>query len=481
MAILTHADLLMNRRTKIVATVGPASSSPDMLVSLMEAGVNVFRLNMSHGDHAAHETACGHIREISDRSGVPVAVLADLCGPKIRTGTFEEGGIDLVEGEEVTITTERVQGRAGLISSQYEALAGDVQPGDRILLADGLFELSVVASHGADITCEVIHGGRLTDNKGMNLPGVAVSAPCMTGKDIADARFALELGVDYIALSFVRRPEDVEQLRGMFGGRREQPAIVAKIEKPEALENAEAILSVTDAIMIARGDLGVELPPEEVPSAQQQLITMSRQQGKPVIVATQMLESMITNSRPTRAEVTDVSHAVTSGADAVMLSAETAAGEFPLEAVEMMDRVARQAEAHLWSSGAWGAGTDRHDNRQVWHSVASATARMSRELGARAVIVVSRSGISAQIISSARPAAPVVVVTSERRTYNRLSLVWGVLPILNEKAGRENPNELAREVALELKLASSGQYLLLVRGFHDERALNLPSVTVITV
>ena len=481
MAIVTNIDLLINRRTKIVATVGPASSTSEQIVSLILAGVNVFRLNMSHGDHASHQLINEIIRSCAADLSKPVAVLADLCGPKIRTGRFADGGIDLVDGSDVTVSTNEKIGREGLIVSQYEALARDVKPGDRILLADGLFELLVERSSDLTIDCKVIHGGRLTDNKGMNLPGVDVSAPCLTEKDIEDAAFALSIEVDFIALSFVRTAQDIEKLKYIIEDSEYVPGVIAKIEKPEALENAEEILEAADGIMIARGDLGVELPPEEVPNAQKKLIELARQKGKPVIVATQMLESMITHSRPTRAEVTDVSHAVTSGADAVMLSAETAAGKFPIESVEMMDRVARQSEAFLWSTGAWGIQTDPLESSQVWYTVASATSRMSRELGARAVIVVSQTGISAQIISIARPAAPIIALTGSIHIYHKMSLLWGVVPIFDEEAGRANPNELAKKITEQLDLAKTGQHILLVRGFHEDQSMNLPSVTVITL
>ncbi len=481
MAIVTNIDLLINRRTKIVATVGPASSSPEQISSLILAGVNVFRLNMSHGDHATHQSVNETIRSQAAALSKPIAVLADLCGPKIRTGRFVGGGIDLVAGENVIVSTSEAMGREGLIVSQYEALADDVKPGDKILLADGLFELLVEHSSGTNIDCKVVHGGHLTDNKGINLPGVDVSAPCLTEKDLEDAAFALSIEVDFIALSFVRTGKDVLELKKMVEDSAYVPGVVAKIEKPEALENAEDILEAADAIMVARGDLGVELPPEEVPIAQKKLIEMARHKGIPVIVATQMLESMITQSRPTRAEVTDVSHAVTSGADAVMLSAETAAGKFPIESVEMMSRIARQSEAFLWSTGAWGGRSDRVESSQVWYTIASATARMSKELDARAVIVVSQTGISAQIISTARPAAPIIALTGNQQVYHRMSLLWGVVPVFDQEAGRANPNELARKIARQLNLAEAGQCILLVRGFHDIPEMNLPSVTVISL
>lgn len=482
MAIITRVDLLKNRRTKIVATVGPASADRQTLDRLIKAGVNVFRLNMSHGDHETHRAAFENIRTATRELSQPVGVLADLCGPKIRTGRFEGGIAQLQEGEHVVVTTRDVMGGPQLIPSRYENLAADVKAGDSILLADGMMELKVEGVNGTEINCRVVHGGLLTDDKGINLPGVMVSAPSMTEKDFADAEFALQLGVDFIALSFVRTAADVNQLRALIEERNGEARIVAKIEKPEALENAEEILEATDAIMIARGDLGVELLPEEVPIAQSELIIMARSLGKPVIVATQMLESMITSSRPTRAEVTDVSHAVNSGADAIMLSAETAAGQYPVEAVEIMDRVARQAEAHLWRRGAYGSiGRDLERPLPVWHVVANATSEMSRDLMAYGVLVISQSGISASTVSAARPAAPVVAITSNPAVYRRMALLWGVIPLLEDEAGQINPNELARRVTHELDLAQPGGYVLLVRGFHGDPMVSSPSVTVITV
>jgi pyruvate kinase len=482
MAVTTQVDLLLNRCTKIIATVGPASASEKVLTQLVLAGVNVFRLNMSHGDHSTHQTVFRTIQAVAKKLELPIAVLADLCGPKIRTGRFINDQIVLEKGTAVTISTTADIGTEGLIVSQYPALATDVKPGNRILLADGVLELEVVSTSATEVKCQVIHGGELGNNKGINLPGVDVSAPGMTPKDYEDARFAINLGVDFIALSFVRTAQDVERLRSLLDQHECQTRIVAKIEKPEALENVEAILDATDAIMIARGDLGVELPPEQVPAVQGQLIKMAAESGTPVIVATQMLESMIQHSRPTRAEVTDVSHAVEGGVDAVMLSAETAAGSFPVEAVEMMDRIIRQTEAELWNSGEYGISVSRPDPPiPVWSVIADTTSRMSRDLMARAVMVVTRSGNSAEIVSTARPASPIVGITNDEAVYRRLCLRWGVLPILDEAVGSVNPNELARSLAVQLDLAEPGEYVLLVRGFHGEQVLNLPSVTVVEI
>ena len=482
MSVKTHVELLQDRRTRIIATIGPSCSDVSTLEKLILAGVNVFRLNMSHGDHSSHREAFLLVTEVSRRLKMPVAVLADLCGPKIRTGRFPKGGIELVTGRMITVSTTAEIGDDDLIVSQYEALAKDVKPGDAILLADGVFELEVISTTDTQVECRVVHGGYLGNNKGINLPGVNVSAPSMTPKDLVDAHFALELGVDFIALSFVRTAEDINALRDVANNSNKPTPIVAKIEKPEALENAEEILAATDAIMIARGDLGVELPPEQVPTVQAQLISMAQASGIPVIVATQMLESMIHNSRPTRAEETDVSHAVNSRVDAVMLSAETAAGDFPVETVKMMDRIARQTEAQLSESGEYGMATRQLEPPiPLWNVIASATSRMSRDLMAKAVMVVTRSGKSAEIVSTARPDAPIVAITHDERVYRKLCLRWGVIPILDSAVGSANPNELARRLAGELGLAKAGQYVLLVRGFHGEQEKNLPSVTVIEV
>ena len=483
MSIVTQIDLLIKRRTKIIATVGPASSQSGTLKQLIQTGVNVFRLNMSHGNHDSHRAVYQHIREISGSPGEPVAVLADLCGPKIRTGKFKNGGITLQEGARVTVTTRDVMGEDGLITSQYAALADDVSKGNRILLNDGAMELMVDNVDGTEIHCSVIHGGILKDHKGINLPGVKVSAPSLTPKDVEDAKFVIGLGVDYIALSFVRQASDIHALKRMIEASGRQIGIIAKIEKPEALTEIDGILDAADGIMVARGDLGVELSPEEVPVAQCQLIALARSRFKPVIVATQMLESMIENTRPTRAEVTDISYAVTLGTDAVMLSAESASGRFPLESVRMMDRVVRQTEAYLWKTGAYGnpVATAALPPIPMWQTVADATASMSKSLNARAVLVISHSGVSAATMSSARPAAPVLVLTKSAEVCRKLALLWGVVPILSEEAGLKNPNVLARDTAMKLGLAKAGQHILLVRGFHDDPGLNTPSITVLTV
>jgi pyruvate kinase len=484
MSIVTSFDLLKHRRTKIVATLGPRSREPPMIRALIEAGVDVFRVNMSHGTQAEHAETIGHIRRIASTLGAHTAILADLCGPKIRTGRFASSPLTLATGAEVVVTTRDVVGDASLIPSQYERLAADVRPGDRVLVNDGAVELEVLDVDGSEIRCHVAAGGPIGDHKGINLPGVRVSAPSLTDKDRADAAFAVAQGVDFLALSFVREAADVESLRALVDASPHRPAIVAKIEKPEALHNSLAIIAVADAIMVARGDLGVELPPEQVPLAQQQLIRQARRLDKPVIVATQMLESMITSARPTRAEVADVSHAVASGADAVMLSGETAVGQHPVETVGMMARIARQTESWQFRTRPDGGRTHvdpGHGTHSLGDAIASATAQLVADTAARAVVVISMQGVTAATISAARPDAPVVAVARDEGTCRRIALMWGTLPVLDPEAGSENPNTVARRVAQRLNLAQPGEHIVLVRGFHHEPALNTPSMTLLTL
>src|SRR4051812_27006610 len=329
----------MSRRAKIVCTLGPATSSAEQITALVESGMDVARLNFSHGAHADHATAYRLVREASDRTGHAVAVLADLQGPKIRLGTFIDGPVHWATGTQVCITVDDVPGTAARVSTTYKNLADDVRVGDRLLVDDGKLSLTVSAVEGPDVFCLVVEGGDVSNNKGLSLPGVAVSVPALSDKDEEDLRFALRLGVDFIALSFVRTPEDAELVRDIMRQEDISVPVIAKLEKPEAVENLEAIVEAFDGIMVARGDLGVELALEQVPLVQKRAIQAARERNKPVIVATQMLESMITNSRPTRAEASDVANAVLDGADAVMLSGETSVGAHPIAAVRTMERI----------------------------------------------------------------------------------------------------------------------------------------------
>lgn len=487
MPIAVTLSPLLTRRTKIVATLGPASEDPATIERLIAAGADVFRLNLSHGDHELHARAYGAIREAAARTKKPVAVLADLCGPKIRTGRFAGGSVVLEPGQTVTVTTRPVVGGPGLIPSQYEALAEDVRLGDRILLDDGTLEMRVLAVQGTEIRCAVVTGGILKDRKGMNLPGVKVSAPSLTAKDRDDARFAARLGVDWIGLSFVRRADDVRELRALLADEGSRSGIVSKIEKPEALDAIEDILDVSDAIMVARGDLGVELAPEHVPMAQVQLVGLARARCKPVIVATQMLESMIEHPRPTRAEVSDVATAVWSGADAVMLSAETASGRYPVEAVAMMDRIARDAEGYEWRrTGFAGLAAAARDTKAghrlaLEDAVARAAAGLSRDLMVRAIVVFSRSGRTAAIVSAWRPQAPVLVRSANEATCRRLMLSWGTVPLAGPELLPAAFSAEARRVACDAGLAAPGDYILQVSGFASAAERSEPAVTVLRV
>jgi pyruvate kinase len=472
---------LLQRRTKIVATLGPASSEPEVLDELIRAGVNVFRLSFAQGEYREHSLAYHRVRAAAAAVGDPVAVLADLCGPKMRVGRFAGGKITLTPNQHITVTTQDVLGGPGVIPSQYAGLAQDVRPGDRILCDDGMIELRVDGGADTEVDCTVVHGGTLRDRRGMNLPGVVISSPSLTDKDRADAHFALGLGVDYLALSFVRRPADVEDLRALVKEVGPPTPIIAKIEKAEALDARDEILDTADGLMVARGDLGVELPPEAVPIVQQDLVTRARQKSKPVIIATQMLESMVEHPRPTRAEVSDVSHAVFSGADAVMLSAETATGAHPVRAVEMMDRVARQSEDWQRLEGAFRSITEHEKEHEPplpqRLAVARSTAQLSRDLQVRAVVVRTLEGLSAEVVSATRPAAPVVALTASAEVCRRLNLFWGVIPRQIDAAEFEQPQAAARRLVQELGLAQPGQVILLLAGFGKQE----PTITVLSV
>jgi pyruvate kinase len=337
----------MSRRAKIVCTLGPAASSPEQVTALIESGMDVARLNFSHGAHADHATAYERVRAASDRTGHAVAVLADLQGPKIRLGTFADGPVTWVTGSQVVVTVDDVEGTVARVSTTYKNLAADARVGDRLLVDDGKLALTVVAVEGPDVICLVVEGGEVSNNKGLSLPGVAVSVPALSDKDEEDLRFALHLGVDFIALSFVRHPDDAELVREIMRQEDIEVPVIAKLEKPEAVERLDAIVEAFDGIMVARGDLGVELPLEQVPLVQKRAIQAARERNKPVIVATQMLESMIVNSRPTRAEASDVANAVLDGADAVMLSGETSVGAHPIGAVRTMERIIDAVETEV--------------------------------------------------------------------------------------------------------------------------------------
>lgn len=411
------------RRTKIVATLGPASSSPEQIAQLVDAGVDVFRLNFSHGYNSDKEVIINRIREISGLKEKQIAILGDLQGPKIRTGRMENGAIQLIKGDRLSITTQDLLGRPGLISTVYKSLPHDVQPGSRILMDDGLIELKVTATEGDTVHTTVVEGGILKDLKGINLPGVNVSSPSLTEKDRIDLEFCLKTHVDYIALSFVRCAADIEEVKRTIYEFGMNTPVVAKIEKPEALRNFKSILKVTDAVMVARGDLGVEISPEKVPLFQKKIIRACNEAGKPVITATQMLESMINHPRPTRAETSDVANAIIDGTDAVMLSGETASGSFPEEAVRTMAKIAMDVErSELWRTSHHPDG--RKNN--ISKAVAQAACQAAKSLEAKCIAVLTQSGSTAALISGFRPQLPIIAFTPFPEIQRRLALYWGV-------------------------------------------------------
>lgn len=420
------------RRTKIVCTIGPATNNEEKLEQLMHAGMNVARLNFSHGTQQDHALVIERIRAIANRIGCSVAILQDLQGPKIRVGSLQGGKpVTLVEGTRVVITTRNMAGTAEFIPTTYQLLPRDVKAGDRILLDDGLLELRVLENDETDVHCLVVHGGLLKEHKGINLPGVAVSTPALTEKDCDDLRFGIKHGVDYVALSFVRSPNDIHDARKYMRQFQEElqcehepmPPLIAKLEKPEAVARLEEILEVVDGVMVARGDLGVEMAPEKVPLIQKHIISRCNNLGLPVITATQMLESMITNPRPTRAEASDVANAILDGTDAVMLSAETASGAFPIEAVQMMVRIALETEA-----GNSTAHAPQCKRLTQEHAVSHAARALAEEASVQAIVVFTRTGASAQLISKDRPRPPILAYTPSEHVFRRLALWWGVWP-----------------------------------------------------
>ncbi len=459
------------RHTKIVCTIGPASSSEERIEQLICAGMNVARLNFSHGTQNDHAIVIERIRSISARLGCAVAILQDLQGPKIRTGQLKDGQpVMLVDGAECTITTRPIVGDADMFSTTYQPLPHDVKVGDRILLDDGLLELRVLSYNETEVCCQVVHGGLLKEHKGINLPGVAVSAPALTEKDRDDLKFGVFHKVDFVALSFVRKPEDVVEAKQLIKqyqaeltvGKQAQISIplIAKLEKPEAVAHLDEILDVVDGVMVARGDLGVEMAPEKVPLIQKRIINRCNDLGLPVITATQMLESMITNPRPTRAEASDVANAILDGTDAVMLSGETAAGAYPIEAVQMMVRIALETE-----SGNRTARQPQCKRLTQAHAVSHAARALAEEASVQAIVVFTRSGASAHLISKDRPRTPILAYTPSERVYHELALWWGIWPhILPMQGTTEELISIVDKRLLDDQLQKPGDHVVIMGG-----------------
>lgn len=423
----------MLRKAKIVCTIGPASESVDTLKKLIHAGMNVARLNFSHGSHEEHAARITNIRQAAEEAGKPVAILLDTKGPEIRTGTLSVDAVELIEGNRIVLTTEEVAGTAEKVSITYDELPADVAPGDTILIDDGLIGLTVEQVHDKDIVCLIKNGGTLKSKKGVNVPGVKINLPGITEKDAQDIAFGIAQGVDFIAASFVRKASDILEIRQILEQSNARIDIIAKIENQEGVDNVDEILVVSDGIMVARGDLGVEIPAEEVPLVQKQLIKKCNELAKPVITATQMLDSMQRNPRPTRAEASDVANAIFDGTDAIMLSGETAAGKYPVESVETMDRIALRAEQELnYREILYKQAQLKQVT--ITDAISQAVANAALDLNAAAIITATESGHTARMVSKFRPKAPIVAVTPHASVIRRLSLVNGVYPVLGEMA-----------------------------------------------
>jgi len=450
----------VTRRGKIVCTLGPATGTDEMVNALVEAGMDVARLNFSHGDHADHEASYQRVRRASDATGRAVGILADLQGPKIRLGRFAETQTVWATGETVRITVQDCEGSHDRVSTTYKQLAGDARPGDRLLVDDGKVALVVEHIDGDDVVCTVTEGGPVSNNKGLSMPGMAVSVPALSTKDIEDLEFALTLGVDLIALSFVRSPADAALVHEVMDRVGRRVPVIAKLEKPEAVDNLEAIILAFDAVMVARGDLGVELPLEEVPLVQKRAIQIARESAKPVIVATQMLESMITNSRPTRAEASDVANAVLDGTDAVMLSGETSVGEYPLEAVRTMARIIARVE-----QDSTAAPPLSHVPRTKRGVISYAARDIGERLDAKALVAFTSSGDTVRRLARLHSPLPLLAFVTDPQVRSQLALTWGTETFIVAHA--DSTDDMIRQVdhaLLEMGRYRRGDLVIIVAG-----------------
>lgn len=449
------------RRTKIVATIGPASSSPEVLKAMIEAGATTLRLNFSHGTHADHERSIRLIRQVAFELNQPVGILQDLQGPKIRLGVFAEGPITLKNGDRFILTPDQVPGTQEISSVTYEPLVDEVPNGANIMLDDGKVEMKVEAvdKDRRQLICRVVVGGVLSNNKGVNFPGVYLSIPALTEKDKRDLTFGLDQNVDWVALSFVRNPQDVLEIKELISNAGKQVPVIVKIEKHEAIEEMEAILSLSDGVMVARGDLGVELPAEDVPILQKRLIATSNRLGIPVITATQMLDSMVNSPRPTRAEVSDVANAILDGTDAVMLSNEAAVGKYPVEAVATMARIASRIEQEK------NFPRLEDSRRNITNAISHAVGQIAESLDAAAIITLTKSGATARNVSKFRPYTPILAVTPHVDVARRLQLVWGVKPlIVLDSQSTDEVFETAINLAQEKNLLAGGDLVVMTAG-----------------
>jgi pyruvate kinase len=449
------------RRAKIVCTLGPAVESIEKITELIDAGMNMARLNLSHGNHDEHQKRLDLVRAAAKKANKAVAILVDLQGPKIRLGKFSSGPHELSRGDTFTITTDDIAGTKDKVSTTYKGLPGDCKAGDTIMIDDGKVSVQVVQVKGNDVITKVIQPGMVSNNKGINLPGVAVSLPALSEKDIADLRWGLKAGVDFIALSFVRNAADIKDIHKIMDEVGVKVPVIAKIEKPQAVENLQEIVDAFDGIMVARGDLGVELPIEDVPMVQKRCITMARESAKPVIVATQMLDSMISNSQPTRAEATDCANAVLDGADALMLSGETSVGDFPIDTVKVMARIIERTEEVALDQ----IPPLKHSPATKAGAITKAATEVGSTVGAKYLVAFTQSGDSARRMSRLRSPIPMLALTPEIGTYNRLALSWGVESLLT--ATVNHTDEMVMQVdtiLIESKRVKIGDLVLIVAG-----------------
>ncbi|WP_073344146.1 pyruvate kinase [Caldanaerobius fijiensis] len=469
------------RKTKIICTIGPASSDPEIFRLLLGYGLNVARLNFSHGTHEEHGKVIDMIKSVREMESAAVGIMLDTKGPEIRTGKVQGGSVELAEGQEFILTTDEILGNNEICSITYQGLPQDVKRGDAILIDDGLIALKVLDVSGNKIKCFVENGGILGDNKGVNVPGVKVNLPAITEKDISDIIFGIEKGVDFIAASFIRKASDVREIRELLranGG--SHIKIISKIETREGVENIDEIIEVSDGIMVARGDLGVEIAAEEVPIVQKSIIKKCNEAGKIVITATQMLDSMIRNPRPTRAEVTDVANAIFDGTDAIMLSGETAAGKYPIESLKMMARIAARTEDAIDYEKLLREKRCYHST--VTDAISHATCTTAQDLGATAVITATKSGLTARMVSKYRPNAPIIAVTYDPVVMRQLSLVWGVYPVITKAvSSTDEMIEEAVKTALASGFVKEGDVVVITAGVPVDQSgtTNLIKVHVV--
>ncbi len=466
----TLHPFILEKKTKIVATLGPASSSKEVLLEMMYNGANVFRINFSHGEYEKHEAVIATIRELMTETGIHVAILADLQGPKLRCGEMENNGVLLETGQDYILSTQKVVGNKERTYITYKEFPFDVKPGERVLMDDGKLVFEVTGTNGKDeVYTKVIQGGVLGSKKGLNLPNTKVSLPSLTEKDKADLEFALEKDVDWIGLSFVREARDIIELKHIIASKQKKAKVIAKIEKPEALEEIDDIIHESDGLMVARGDLGVEIPSQNVPLIQKMIIRKSLSQGKPVIVATQMMESMITAMTPSRAEVNDVANAVFDGADAVMLSGETSVGKHPAKVIETMSKIVMEAETFEGIYHKESIPNDPTNERFITDSICFNATRLGQRVGASAIITMTHSGYTAFKISSQRPKAKIVVFTGNRKMLETLSLVWGVTGIYYDKmVSTDHTIADAKYMLKKLKLVNEGELVINIASMPIE-------------